>query len=238
MSEEVGPFIKRIGWETRVDIKKTSFWETALGKKRLLLGISGPGATAAHEMTCVLIRRWRPTHLVSAGFAGGLNGTLRRGDIVLGSEVVAPNASPMVIDVPAYQALTSSPEQVHVGRLLSVANVVRAPTEKRALARQYSAIAVDMETRTVAQVCRENKVCFSSVRVVSDAADDRLPQEVDRLLRQPTRIAQVLSASQAILRRPTCVQELWQLKKNSDLAAERLASFLAKALDIFQENLT
>ena len=62
--------------------------------------------------------------------------------------------------------------------------VVRLPEEKRALGEKYAALAADMETLAVAEVCRSRQTPFLAVRVVNDAADDALPRDVEKLLAQ------------------------------------------------------
>ena len=40
-----------------------------------------------------------------------------------------------------------------------------------------------METLAVAEVCRRRQTPFLAVRVINDAADDALPRDVEKLLR-------------------------------------------------------
>ena len=66
----------------------------------------------------------------------------------------------------------------------------------------YAAMAVDMETFAVAEVCRRRDVPFSSVRVINDTADEALPPDVEHLLVQKSGAAQWGAAVGAIWRRP------------------------------------
>jgi hypothetical protein len=63
--------------------------------------------------------------------------------------------------------------------------------------------------------------------VVSDAVDDQLPREVERLSRQKTRAAQLGAALGAFLDRPGALKDMYRLKENALAASDRLAKFLA-----------
>jgi adenosylhomocysteine nucleosidase len=106
-------------------------------------------------------------------------------------------------------------------------SVIRTPGEKKATLEQSGAMAVDMETFAVAEVCRRRQVAFSSVRVISDAIDERLPPEVEHLVAQKTTAARFGAALGAICRRPGSVKDMVQLKENALVASIRLAKFLA-----------
>ncbi len=80
------------------------------------------------------------------------------------------------------QAAVASTPNLHVGRLLTIDHVARTAEEKRTLGAQHDALACDMETFAMAEACRQAKTRFLSVRVITDAVDDELAPEVDRLL--------------------------------------------------------
>ena len=83
---------------------------------------------------------------------------------------------------------------MHRGPLLTADHVVRSPAERRSLLERYAALAVDMETFAVAEVCRQRQVPFASVRVINDVADETLPRDVEHLLRQKTGAARLGAA--------------------------------------------
>src|SRR5690606_28900211 len=67
---------------------------------------------------------------------------------------------------------------LHVGRLVTADEIVRTAREKSEFAEKFQAIAVDMETLAVAQVCRDTQTRFMSVRVITDTANQDLPPEI------------------------------------------------------------
>ena len=110
--------------------------------------------------------------------------------------------------------------------LLTVDRAVRLPSDKRKLFEQYGAAAVDMETFAVAEVCRRMDVPFSSIRVISDTADDELPRDVENLLEQKSGAARLGAAVGAVWRRPASLKDMYQLRENALVASDRLARFI------------
>jgi len=119
---------------------------------------------------------------------------------------------------------------LHVGRLLSVDRILREPEEKRALAQQHGAIACDMESFAVAEVCRQAGVRLMSVRVVSDTVDDRLPPEIEKLLAETTLVGKLGTAAGAIFNRFSAIGDMWQLYEDALKCSQRLAKFLRSML--------
>ena len=78
----------------------------------------------------------------------------------------------------------------------------------------------------MAEICRREKVRFLAVRVISDAVDRQLPPEVDNLVRQRSRAGRIGAVGAALLRRPSSIKDMWQLREAALLASERLGSFL------------
>jgi adenosylhomocysteine nucleosidase len=122
---------------------------------------------------------------------------------------------------------------LHVGKLLTVDHVVCDPSEKQSLFQQNQALAVDMETFAVAEVCRRRGVPLCSVRIIHDAAGDVLPPDVERLLRQKSEPARLGAALAAIWRRPGSVKDLWALKEKSLDSSVQLAKFIAKIIESY-----
>lgn len=206
-----------------------SFTEHAglLGGKEAVVVESGIGGTAAAQATADVIEFHQPRWVISAGFAGALDPAVRRGQIVMASEIVKDGLPSLSV------GLKMDAKQVrglHVGRLLTVDKLIRTQADKGALGRQHSAIACDMETYAIADVCRQRNVRFLSVRIISDGLEDELPKEVDRLLAQKSLAGKLGAAAQALLRRPSSALDLLKLQDDGLKASDRLARFLVSLL--------
>lgn len=187
---------------------------------------SGPGSRRAASAAETLIAGHKPRWIISAGLAGGLQPQLRRGDIVMASELVNLDEQRLAIDLQISADERAGTPGLHTGALLTADRVVCQPSEKRALGERYRAVAVDMETFGVAEACRREKQRFLSVRAISDGVDDELPADVERLLNKRGAARKIGAAAGSILRRPKAVKDLWNLRSAALDGAERLAKFL------------
>ena len=209
--------------------------EGGLHGRRVVVILSGPGRSNAARATEVLIDGHRPGRVVSAGFAGGLSPQLKRNDILIADRLVDVSGGADILvchterDQQDRQECLSSPG-AHRGPLLTADHVVRLPSERKSLFQRYGALAVDMETFAVAEVCRRRQVAFSSVRVINDTADERLPRDVEYLLAQKSGAARLGAALGAVWQRPASLKDMYQLRENALVASGRLAQFLAEAL--------
>lgn len=98
------------------------------------------------------------------------------------------------------------------------------PVEKARLAAATGAHAVDMETAAIAEVCAERGLPFLAIRAVSDTRDTALSPELERLLSGGN--VSIPKACFALVRKPRLLREFLRLRRDTRLAAERLAEAL------------
>lgn len=187
-------------------------------------GVGWQAATAAAED---VIKLHRPEWLISTGFAGGLRPGLRHGHIVMADEVIGPDDRRLALGLHVdREALRTSPS-LHVGPLVTVDKLLRTAAEKSELADRSPALACDMETMAVAEVCQREKTRCLSIRIISDTLEEELPKEVEYLLEQKSLAGRLGVATGALLSRPSSLKDMWRLKEDSLKASDRLARFLA-----------
>jgi adenosylhomocysteine nucleosidase len=217
--------------EGKVAIRGQDFvlWEGGLNGRRVAMVLSGPGRRSAARAAEILIDGHRPQRVISAGFAGALCPKLTRNDILLADRLLAADCEEIPLELPSGLSATLARPGVHRGPLLTADQVVRLPRERQALFDRFRAMAVDMETIAVAEVCRRREMPFSAVRVINDVFDETLPRDVGYLLAQKPGAAQMGAALGTIWRRPGSVKELYRLRENALVASGRLAKFLAEA---------
>jgi adenosylhomocysteine nucleosidase len=202
-----------------------------LAGRGVAVAISGHGQEQARRATEALIEGHRPRWVISAGFAGGLQDQLKRGDIVMADGVVGDHGERLSIDLRLPAGDEQSARGIHAGRLLTVDRIIRKAEEKRALGERFGAIAVDMESLAVAQVCQQEKQRFLAIRAITDAVNDELPRDVERLLNRPTMVRKLGAAAGSIVRRPSAAKDLWKLRESATAAADRLAKFLVGVIE-------
>ncbi len=109
-------------------------------------------------------------------------------------------------------------------RLLSGDRIIREPEEKRELAERFNAIAVDMESMAVAQMCHAHGIPWAAVRVISDNVDTALSAELIDLLNNGS--VSVIRTMRAVLQKPSLLMEFRRLARDTRMAANRLAAYL------------
>ena len=142
-----------------------------LGQKSVTIVHTGIGdsPTAREHLTRVLAETLpRPRVVLSAGYAGALAPDLTVGDLILGGNYSAPSLVAV-----ASACLTA--DAPRVGALSTQFRAVEAASDKAALHRVSGALAVDMETAWIAEVCVAASLPLLSLRVISDAADQDFP---------------------------------------------------------------
>jgi adenosylhomocysteine nucleosidase len=185
---------------------------------------TGIGAKRAATAIRWVLEQFQPRLVIACGFAGALSPTLKVGDVLIASEVVEPSED----DLHWPTAVPAELGDLPVGRLVTVAELVGRLAAKRSLARETGAVAVDMESATIAEACQAWRVPCAVVRAISDTADTALSPRLVALL-SGGRVApwRVLAA---VLRSPGLIVELWRLARDTRIAARRLAAALERLI--------
>jgi adenosylhomocysteine nucleosidase len=199
--------------------------------RSLVLVRCGAGRQAAADATEALILGHRPRCVISAGFAGGLQTGVARNDLVVADGLVDADGRRLAIEPPLDRRCLPEAPPSHVGRLLTIDRVVQKPGEKKELGRKYEALAVDMESFDVAGVCRERHVPMLAVRVITDAVDEQLPRDMERLARQKTSAARWGAAIGTLLNRPSSIKDLWAMQEKALIGTDRLGRFLLAMIE-------
>ena len=123
--------------------------------------------------------------VVSFGVAGGLDPSLKTGDVVVATEVMAGDTrfladmalnEEMIASATLKRSrLTRRRRRVVRGGLAGVEQVVAASSCKAALHSETGAAAVDMESHIAAAYAAQAGIPFAALRVISDPAHRALP---------------------------------------------------------------
>lgn len=162
MEREVAPLIK--GWNVRMLNRggDASFRYRLFERGEAALICGGMGPEAARRAAAVVIQEVGPERVVSVGFVGALDGTLKVAD------VFEPR---IVINAKDGSRTETGSGQ---GTLVSYAYVA-GEDQKKKLREAYGAAAVDMEAAAVAQAAQARGLQFAALKAVSDEAEFPLP---------------------------------------------------------------
>lgn len=172
----------------------------------------------------------RPKLVLSAGFSGSLRAGQRVGDLVLATEVIDENGQSWPTTWPGNLPPGDWRPPLERGRILTMPALIADPAEKKALGERFNAVAVDMESATLARLCHKHNMPFGCLRAISDDLDTPLSPQLGALLRRgrvsPWRLAV------ALLLRPTLAGELYRLAGATRLAARQLSLALGEVLTL------
>ena len=101
--------------------------------------------------------------------------------------------------------------------------------EKQALWKSTAADAVEMESGVIREICRAEEIPSTTVRVISDTAEEDLPLDFNALMTPDFRI-NFLKLGLAVARSPGKIPRLLRFQKQTAQAARALAAALAAAV--------
>lgn len=147
---------------------------------------AGPGMTVIcsssdPQQLRALLTVFDPTTIrgvISFGVAGGLDPSLKSGDVVVATEVLAGDTrwlAGLQLNEEMIASVALRRRRVVRGSLAGAEQVVAARHVKAALHSETGAAAVDMESHIAAAYAAESGLPFAALRVIADPASRALP---------------------------------------------------------------
>lgn len=184
---------------------------------------TGVGAKVCAARLRPFLETEKPRVLISSGFCGGTRDHLQPGDAV-----IALNRSARELAERARRTLP----QARFGMMYSAERVIDLATDRYRIGREHDAIAIDMETKTIAQLAAETGVPMLSLRVVSDSPSAPFPAPPEVLFdvaQQRTRAAVLLPH---LARNPRVITGLARFSRQVAHARAELARLLCAVLEV------
>lgn len=178
-----------------IRISGVDFISGTVCSREAVVAVCGVGKVFAALCTQTMILRFSPELIINVGVGGTLTGSLHCGDIAVAQSVLqhdmdtSPLGDPrglvsginkinFTCDSDVLTALeTIAERELHIncvrGIIASGDRFINSGEDKIFLNRYFKAIACDMESGAVGQVCYVNGVPFCIIRSISDEADGR-----------------------------------------------------------------
>lgn len=192
--------------------------------------LSGMGANRALSAARTLLENGA-TSLVSWGFASGLLPGISTGSLILPERIVAPDQSVYHVE-PVWHERLCGRLETHVGLYrgtLAESVVVLADcTEKTAFFHGTGAMAVDMESASIASAANEAGVPFMVIRAIMDEAETVIPRSVLNSIDEFGRVNSLRFLS-CLVRRPAEFMSLVRLGRNFQAARATLTMVVRHA---------
>jgi adenosylhomocysteine nucleosidase len=209
MEREVRPLIR--SWPVRI-VEHSGRKYRLFEKDNVALICGGIGSAAARRATEAMIEEVKPSRVISVGFAGALDSSLRVADII----------EPRIV----INAADGVRNEIGLGAGTLVSSATVAGQEQKAqLAKAFGASAVDMEAAAVAQGAQALGVEFAALKAISDAVDFSLPA-IERFVADDGSF-HVASFACHVALRPWLWMKTLALAQNSSKASEALCGALA-----------
>jgi adenosylhomocysteine nucleosidase len=180
--------------------------------------ITGMGRDNAEHAITGILADLKPRLLLTCGYAGGLNPALQGSQVIFQGDEGTDLYNKL-------KAAGATPVQFFCARRVAI-----TAEEKMRLWRSTGLDAVEMESETIRDYCREQNVPSATVRVISDSAKEDLPLDFNTLM-SPAQKINYGKLSWALVRSPWKLAELLAFQQKTIDAAKALGAFLNKALD-------
>lgn len=171
--EEAEHFLRKIHVHKTQTIEGILCMEGVFADTPVVVSITGVGIRKARKTTRAVLRKYSPSAIVSAGYAGALSSKLSVGDIVVGTKVISRKRQDLIELAPLKSKLDAL---YTTGAMLTENRFIADPSEKARLSVETEALTVDMETWGVAEAAVGTPAVVYAVRVVSDGSQTTLPQ--------------------------------------------------------------
>ena len=184
---------------------------------------TGVGAIECKKRLDVFLKGDQLRVLISSGFCGGASDQVSPGNIV-----IAENFSEPGLRDKARAVLTAA----NVGNLFSADEVIDPAEDRYAIGRKHGAIAIDMETETIARICAEEKIPMLALRVVSDSPAAPFPAPPNVLFDVQAQRAKFSKLFAHLAREPSAAMRLAKFSRQINKARENLAEALCAVIPV------
>ena len=168
--------VAEVKWEVREVCRQLNMhlidsddqiWGAALNGHEVRLCLSGMIPHIAKERVTRFLDNHVPELMISCGLAGALSPKILVGDLIVQSQDATLSAH-------AGEALKQRSLSYHIGPLVTVSQPVLTPEARRKVSLSSQAIGVDMESQTIAELCRQRGIRCMAIKGVSDGIEDDL----------------------------------------------------------------
>lgn len=190
MKVEITRLLECMEIDKAESISSMDFFHGKIDGYCVIIAACGPGKVNAAICTQTMILRYAPDLIINTGTAGSLSTGLGVGDLAIASAVVQydidttalgdPRGLVSGIDMIEFNCapfiienLVESVDRLNyeVGIIATGDRFLGSIEEKQAILNHFDAIACEMESASIGQVCYMNRVPFGIIRSISDNAD-------------------------------------------------------------------
>ncbi len=224
--------------KSRIHYQKIQLYDGEIGSKDVVVVVTGMGPERAAHATRFLLQQYPITHLLSTGYCGALNATMKSGDAVVVKSFASSfnggkgfESSPELVQQ-AQNVLTQQKINFHVGRLLTSATPIFSSEQKKKFAEKFESIAVDMESYSIGETVSQfhKEIPFITVRFIFDELSDVLPES--DTMNEVTGEVKPWPLVKSVVKNPVLLKTLPVLGQKAQLARKNLVKFIQGLFEI------
>ena len=204
---------------------------------RVVLVQTGIGPAKAGAACRAIFQEQTLDVAISSGLACALTGS-SIGELFVGTDVVTARSEAtgeVGAGVPcdqawsdmALRAARGGAVPARAGRFVSLSRIMWRGEDKRRLATETGAVALDMESAAIGAVAAAYRIPFVVIRAVSDLVDEDLPLDFNLFL-EPTHW---LQGAWTCISRPTRLLGLRRMRTQMRTASQRITTVFERLLD-------
>ena len=200
MDEEISVISSEIKNLTVYDINNMKFYKGKIYDKEIVLVKSGIGMVNASITTTLLFKEFGVDKILFSGVAGSLNRNVNVGDVVIGDSLLEYifDATEFGYEIGTIPRMDTSifrsdillnkiknilkNDNIYYGKILSGDKFVSNLSEKEKLGEKFNALAVDMESASVAHCAHVLGIEFAIIRSISDSLNSSSVMEYTKFV--------------------------------------------------------
>src|SRR5690625_1702015 len=204
MQEELALVLEQLTQARQKTIAGLSFHQGLLSGQPVVAVVCGVGKVNAALCTQLLITEFQVQQIINIGIAGGLDPELMPGDVVIADSLIHHDMDVTALGLPLGQiyrlpnfdlvtdkqrrtrvqaaAQNITAHRTKVGRIATGDQFIADPKKAQFIHQHFNALACEMESASIAQVCTLNQCPFICIRSLSDNANSGAHMDFEQFL--------------------------------------------------------
>lgn len=203
MQEEIDAIKKLVNIEKENKVYELTFYEATINNNKCIMVQSGMGKVNAARTAQLLIDNYKVDYMFNVGVAGGVDESLKIGDIVIGDKLVQHDydavglnfekgfihnvgkyleADDYLSNLAYKQILPAEGNSIKNGIIATGDLFCTDPKKGAEINKEYGALCVEMEGASIGQVCKLCEVPFLTIRGISDVPNNNNKISFDEFL--------------------------------------------------------
>ncbi len=216
---------------SKTNLEGHTVWSGESERGEIILMKTGIGPERAGRAARTLLTTRRFDACISTGCAGALQPELRPGDLTVATEVLSSTArQSWTTDIALHEEALALAGRIdlpaYAGPIFCSPEVLAAPATKRAVASEYRALAVEMESEPVAECAAGLEVPFLSLKTILDTMETTVDLG-ENLIDPASGSVRPLAVMKQLVRNPSAITGMMAVQRLKQASERSLIRFYA-----------